>query len=94
MRIKNITKFEHQNPEFSVNVYHVTNNDDYKNPVELYISKNENRKYQADLLLIDDFANNRTHYALITNLGSLLYNHGRYTLSAVIVEEDFIYKNK
>ena len=73
--IKQISKFEKQNPDFSVNVYAVDEMKEKsrKNKVNLfpiYTSPHRNRQHHANLLLIR--SGKQSHYVVITSLSKLL----------------------
>ena len=73
--IKQIPKFENQNPEFSVNVYAVDEEKEKSraNKVNLfpvYTSPHRNRKHHANLLLIR--SGEKSHFVVITSLSKLL----------------------
>ena len=75
MAVKQIPKFEKQNQEFSVNVYAL---DEIKSKSRdnkvilfpLYNTKERNRKYHANLLLVS--SGDKRHYVVIKNLSRLL----------------------
>ena len=80
--IKQIPKFENQNPEFSVNVYAV---DEEKgksrvnkvNMFPVYTSPHRNRKHHANLLLIR--SGEQSHYVVIKSLSKLLAGRTAHT---------------
>ena len=64
MKLKDIKKFERQNPQISVNV--LGYDDENKSFYPLEISKKWERKYKVNLLLLKD-----KHYVLINNMSRL-----------------------
>ena len=73
--IKQIPKFENQNPEFSVNVYAIDEEKEKSrtNKVNLfpvYTSPHRNRKHHANLLLIR--SGEKSHFVVIKSLSKLL----------------------
>ena len=73
--IKQISKFENQNKDFSVNVYSVDEKKDksHENKVNLYpvyTSPHRNRKHHANLLLIK--SEQKSHYVVIKSLSRLI----------------------
>src|SRR6218665_1368155 len=68
MTIAQIPAFEAQNPDYSVNVILPSTKD--KTFIPHYASKFRNRKYIANLLLLDD--GDRRHYTVIRDLGRLV----------------------
>ena len=74
VKIKDILKFETQNPTISVNVFALEKSDDIKTLYPLYTSNYKNRQFEIDLLYLEKDGN--THYCLIKNLESLFSNNG------------------
>ena len=73
--VKQIPKFENQNPEFSVSVYAVDEEKEKTrvnkvNLFPIYTSPHRNRKHHANLLLIH--SGQKSHYVVITSLSKLL----------------------
>ena len=77
MTIAQVPAFELQNPDYSVNI--ILPNTKDKTFILHYASKYRNRKYLANLLLLDD--GDRRHYTVIRDLGRLVarrnFHHGR-----------------
>ena len=70
MQTKEITLFEQQNPDISVNVlYYDTCSSGFC--VE-YMSRHRARRHQINLLLLDEADSNKRHYVLINNISRLL----------------------
>ena len=74
VKIKDISKFETQNPAISVNVFALEKSDDIKTLYPLYTSNHKDREHEVDLLYLEKNCN--THYCLIKNLESLFSNNG------------------
>ena len=80
MPVKDIPKFEKQNPDISVNVVCIGDDSGY---VPLYVSKQRNRRHHVNLFLTegsDEHGNHRHHYVWITNMSRLVgsrTNHSR-----------------
>ena len=70
--LNQIAKFEHQNPDFSVNVYKLDKKVDTDvKLISLYTSPERNRKYHANLLQIG--TSQKPHYVVIHNMSRLLF---------------------
>ena len=70
VKIKDISKFETQNPKISINVFALEKSDNPKTLYPLYRTNYNGRDYEIDLLYLEKDGN--THYCLIKDLGSLL----------------------
>lgn len=69
MKVNDISKFERQNPEYSVNVYFLDYDRESSVTGPLYVTK-EVKRFHSDLLFMDNGV--RTHYACITSLSRLV----------------------
>ena len=70
--LNEISKFEQQNPDFSVNVYKLDKNVDTDvKLIPLYATPEWNRKYHAQLLQIGNIR--KPHYVVISNINRLLF---------------------
>ena len=74
VKIKDIPKFETQNPEISINVFALEKPDDINTLYPLYTTNYKDREFEIDLLYLEKDGN--THYCLIKNLESLFNNNG------------------
>ena len=72
---KDIPKFEKQNPDISVNVISLDNED--KGFCIEYLSCEHNRQHHVNLLLIDDSERMTSHYVYISNFSRLVYGRTR-----------------
>ncbi len=70
VKVNQISKFEKNNPDISVNVISLDSDD--KNFCVEYLSKERNRKYHVNLLLIDDPDSQIHHYVYIKHFSRLL----------------------
>ena len=68
--LKQIDKFEQQNPDFSVNVYKLGKTREI-NLIPLYTTPERNRKYHANLLQTGN--SQKPHYVVINNMSRLLF---------------------
>ena len=71
VKITDISKFEKQNPQISINVFSLEKSDTL---YPLYRTNYYDRTYEIDLLYLEKDGN--THYCLIKNLGTLLGQNG------------------
>ena len=79
--VKQLSKFEKQNPEFSVNLYGLfgKSKQDRENKVRvypMYTSPHRNKKYHANLLLVKN--KEKSHYVAIKSLSRLLCGQTTY----------------
>ena len=72
VKIKDISKFESQNSQISINVFALQKSDDVlvNNLYPLYTTNCKNRPFEIDLLYLEKDC--ITHFYLINDLGSLL----------------------
>ena len=71
VQTKDIHKFEKQNPDISVNVISLDDDDENSFCVE-YLSPERHRKHHVNLLLFDDPERMTSHYAYIRNFSRLV----------------------
>jgi len=68
MPVRDIPKFEKQNPTISINILCKGNDGGY---VPLYVSKERGRRHHVNLFLIEG-PDNSTHYVWIKNMSHLV----------------------
>jgi len=76
VQVKQIPKFEAQNPHVSVNV--ISLDSDNKGFCVEYLSNERNRKHHANLLLIDHPDSLHSHYVYIKNFSRLVYGRTKH----------------